>query len=104
MELQILLVLAVAFLVLGTEKSMEMATKLGEFLRRIREAWDELRYQMYMENLNKKIMEETKDIQTEDEFVKALREEEVEGNGHAKTRAPDDAPDGPSEGVKKQAD
>ncbi len=104
MELQILLILAVAFLVLGPEKSMEMATKLGEFLRKIREVWDELRYQMYMENLNRKIMEETKDTQVEDEFVKALQEEEAKEDEHAKTGAPDDAPDGPSEGAKKQAD
>ncbi len=103
MELQILLILAVAFLVLGPEKSIELASKLGELLRKLREAWEELRYQMYIENLNKKIMEETKDTESKDEFLESLQEEQ-QGNEHAEPATSDDVVGGPSEGTKKQTD
>ncbi len=101
MELQILLILAIAFLVLGPEKTIELASKLGEFLRKLRETWDELRYQMYIENLNKKIMEETKDVESKDEFLESLKEESKEDE-HRQHTASHDVADGPSEGTQKQ--
>lgn len=105
---ELLVILAVAFIFLGPEKMVEVATKLGEFLRKVRETWDELRYQLYMESINKKIMEESKDTTPpEDESVydlieKEKREEVKEDNGT--TRTSQDASDGASAGAKKQAD
>ncbi len=105
---ELLVILAVAFIFLGPEKMVEVATKLGEFLRKVRETWDELRYQLYMESINKKIMEESKDTTPpEDESVydlieKEKREEVKEDNGT--TRTSQDASDRASEGAKKQAD
>ena len=100
MELQLLLILAVAFLVLGPEKTMELATKMGELIRKVRETWDELRYQMYIENLNKKITEETKESDSAEEYTK----EEVKKDEHGETSTTYDAPDRPSERTQKQAD
>ncbi|MFN3975531.1 MAG: twin-arginine translocase TatA/TatE family subunit [Aquificaceae bacterium] len=85
---ELLVILAVAFIFLGPERMVEVATKLGEFLRKVRETWDELRYQLYVESINKKIMEESKEVQEED----------------ATAGTSQDAPDGASEGAKKQAD
>ena len=105
---ELLVILAVAFIFLGPEKMVEVATKLGEFLRKVRETWDELRYQLYMESINKKIMEESKDTTPpEDESVydlieKEKREEVREDNGT--TRTSQDSSYGASEGAKKQAD
>ncbi len=105
---ELLVILAVAFIFLGPEKMMEVATKLGDFLRKVRETWDELRYQLYMENINKKIMEESKDTTPpEDESLYDLieedkREEVKEDNGESRTSQ--DAIDGAPEGTKKQAD
>ncbi|MFN4319695.1 MAG: twin-arginine translocase TatA/TatE family subunit [Aquificaceae bacterium] len=85
---ELLVILAVAFIFLGPERMVEVATKLGEFLRKVRETWDELRYQLYVESINKRIMEESKEVQEED----------------ATAGTSQDAPDGASEGAKKQAD
>ncbi|MFN7066010.1 MAG: twin-arginine translocase TatA/TatE family subunit [Aquificaceae bacterium] len=93
---ELLVILAVAFVFLGPERMVEVATKLGELLRKVRETWDELRYQVYMENINKKIMEETKDMKD------PTPNQEVQEYG--KPRSSQDAPDGASEGTKKQAD
>ncbi|MGK0690149.1 MAG: twin-arginine translocase TatA/TatE family subunit, partial [Aquificaceae bacterium] len=46
---ELLVILAVAFIFLGPERMVEVATKLGELLRKVRETWDELRYQLYVE-------------------------------------------------------
>ncbi|RMH08944.1 MAG: preprotein translocase subunit TatA [Aquificota bacterium] len=85
---EIVVILAVAFIFLGPEKMIEVAGKLGEFLRKVRETWDELRYQMYLESINRKIMEESKEVSEKD----------------GELRTSQDAPDGASEGAKKQAD
>ena len=88
---ELLVILAVAFVFLGPERMMEVATKLGEFLRKARETWDELRYQLYMESINRKIAEQEVEMR------------EVE-KGHGEPRTSQDAADGASEGAKKQAD
>ncbi len=94
---ELLVILAVAFIFLGPEKMVEVATKLGEFLRKVRETWDEIRYQLYVESINKKIMEESKEEETYQE-EKEVKEED------GALRTSQDAPDGTSEGAKKQAD
>ncbi|MFN3599295.1 MAG: twin-arginine translocase TatA/TatE family subunit [Aquificaceae bacterium] len=98
---ELLIILAVAFIFLGPEKMVEVATKLGEFLRKIRETWDELRYQLYLENINRKIMEETKDMDYNTPSPNQM-EEAKEEDGTSGTSQ--DAPDGASEGAKKQVD
>ena len=94
---ELLVILAVAFIFLGPEKMVEVATKLGEFLRKVRETWDELRYQLYVESINKKIMEESKDVEVYQE-PEEVREEDATAGTYQ------DAPDGTSEGAKKQTD
>lgn len=94
---ELLVILAVAFIFLGPERMVEVATKLGELLRKVRETWDELRYQLYVESINKKIMEESKDVETYQEPEEVREEDATAGTSQ-------DAPDGTSEGAKKQAD
>ena len=106
---EILIILLVAMVVLGPEKTIELATKLGEFLRKIRETWDELRYQMYMENLNKKIMEESEQTQSLEEsqeegvleYIEEVKAKEVEENESGTTK---NASDGTSEGTQAKTD
>ncbi|MFN7066118.1 MAG: twin-arginine translocase TatA/TatE family subunit [Aquificaceae bacterium] len=98
---ELLIILAVAFIFLGPEKMVDVATKLGEFLRKIRETWDELRYQIYLENINRKIMEETKDIDYNTPSPNQIQEVKEEDGTSGTSQ---DAPDGASEGAKKQAD
>jgi sec-independent protein translocase protein TatB len=92
---EIALILLVAFIFLGPEKMMELATKLGDLLRKVRETWDELRYQMYMESINQKVLEEQKKV---DE----LEDQEVKEDGTAGTSQ--DAPNGTPEGTQKPTD
>ncbi|WP_448583544.1 Sec-independent protein translocase subunit TatA/TatB [Thermocrinis sp.] len=106
---EILIILLVAMVVLGPEKTVELATKLGDFLRKIRETWDELRYQMYMENLNRKIMEESENIQSSEEaqeksileYIEEVKAEEVKEDESGTTQ---NAPDGASEGTQTKTD
>ncbi|WP_448588352.1 twin-arginine translocase TatA/TatE family subunit [Thermocrinis sp.] len=98
---EILLILLVALIVLGPEKTIELATKLGELLRKIKETWDELRYQMYLENLNKRIMEETEKTNQDEEkstleYIEEIKAQEVKED---EPRATQDAPDGTPEGT-----
>lgn len=92
---ELILILLVALIVLGPEKTIELAGKLGELLRKVRETWDELRYQMYLEEINRKVMEESKNLEGE------AKTEEVLEDG---SRASQDATDGTSEGTKTKAD
>jgi sec-independent protein translocase protein TatB len=92
---ELILILLVALIVLGPEKTIELAGKLGELLRKVRETWDELRYQMYLEEINRKVMEETKNLEEE------AKTEEVLEDG---SRTSQDATDGTSEGTKTKAD
>ena len=111
MELQLLVVLIIAFLVLGPERMMDLAVKLGEMMRKVREMWDEIRVQSYMEEINKKVMEEetveldertvdeTEDeFEEEDDYTESLTEEEKEDE-HSGSGTPDDVPHRASEGT-----
>ena len=75
MELQILVVLLIAFLVLGPERMMDLAVKLGEMMRKVREVWDEVRLQAYMEEMNRKALQE--ENRTEDETAEEREEEPI---------------------------
>ncbi len=120
MEIQLIIVLLIAFVVLGPERMMDLAVKLGESLRKVREMWDEVRMQAYMEEINKKVLEEESkgselDERTEDETAEVdeplpdieLEEyedieeekEEREEDEHGQRTASDDAPHGTSEGA-----
>ncbi len=119
MEIQLLIVLIIAFIVLGPERMIDLAVKLGEATRRIREVWDEVRMQAYMEEVNRKIMEEEEegdeplpDVGDEDYNEDYLEERSErsgspEGkprNGRGRRSAPDDAPDRTSEGAEGKTD
>ncbi len=60
MELQLILVLLIAFLLLGPEGMLNVATKLGEFIRKAREIIDQIKMEAYLEDFNRKMMEEEK--------------------------------------------
>jgi len=97
---EILLILLVAMIVLGPEKTIELATKLGEFLRKIRETWDELRYQMYLESLNREIAKSEEEKSTL-EYIEQVKSKEVEED---EPRTSENASDGASEGTQTKAD
>ncbi|MFN3814170.1 MAG: twin-arginine translocase TatA/TatE family subunit [Aquificaceae bacterium] len=97
---EIALILIVALIFLGPEKMIELATRLGELIRKLRETWDELRYQMYMEEINRKVMKEQESMAVDD--IEQEQQKEVKENGKASTSQ--DAADGTSEGTQKQAD
>jgi len=74
MEIQLIIVLVIAFIVLGPERMMDLAVKLGEAVRKVRDMWEEVRMQAYMEEINKKVLEDEKkaqelDERTEDETI-----------------------------------
>ena len=112
---ELILILLVALIVLGPEKTIELAGKLGELLRKVRETWDELRYQMYLEEINRKV-EESKNLEEEDktelEEITKLTEEYNSLEENTKTeevledgsRTSQDATDGTSERTKTKAD
>ncbi len=129
MEFQLILVLILAFVVLGPERMMDLAFKLGEAVRKAREVWDEVRMQAYVENINKSIMEseqktsqEGEDEIPEEDFVpeelneelndedfdfeeeETLQEEETLEDERESAPTSGDAADGASEGAPKQTD
>ncbi len=63
---QIIIILIIAYLVLGPEKMMDVATKLGEYTRKAREFIDEIKMQAYIENVNKKVLELEKEQKFEE--------------------------------------
>ena len=101
---EILLILLVAMIVLGPEKTIELATKLGEFLRKIRETWDELRYQMYLESLNREITKQSEGQEDQEqstlEYIEQVKSKEVEED---EPRTSENASDGASEGTQTKA-
>ena len=113
MELQILLILILAFIVLGPERMMDLAVKLGELMRKARDMWDEVRLQTYMEEMNRKIMEESEEVRIEDETeedgetqdIYTEEEEDIEDEHRAdgEARPPDDASDGTPERTQDKA-
>ncbi|RTZ59438.1 MAG: hypothetical protein DSZ31_03960 [Gammaproteobacteria bacterium] len=63
MELQLLVILAVAFLVFGPEKMLEFATNLGRMVRKLRQEWAQIQMEMELSKLKeelKKTQEEGK--------------------------------------------
>ncbi len=130
MEIQLIIVLLIAFLILGPERMMDLAVKLGEMVRKIRDMWEEVKMQAYMEEVNRKVMEgneselldKTED-ETEDDDMEALPqddedynedylnedilaedEEETKEDEHREQPTTDDASDGASEGTQNKAD
>ena len=53
MEFQILVILAVAFLIFGPEKMMEFATQLGKVVRRLKQEWHKIQLELQMEELKR---------------------------------------------------
>ncbi len=122
MEIQLLLVLIIAFVLLGPERMMDLAVKLGEMMRKVRETWEEIRLQAYMEEMNRKIMEEESkeldertedetemdeplpDVEAEDYNEDYPEEEEISKDEHGEQPAPHDAPDGTPEGAENKTD
>ncbi len=114
MEIQLLIVLIIAFIVLGPERMMDLAVKLGEAMRRVREMWDEVRMQAYMEEINRKVMEQEQkeldsraedETQDEQDYNEELDddmeyiEEDFQENEHGEQPASDDAPHRAPEGA-----
>ena len=132
MEFQLILVLIIAFIILGPERMMDLAFKMGEALKKVREVWDEIRMQAYVENINKSIMEgEQKelegkeedyesvpeeldeellddgfdeDFETEESLEEGTSEEEIKEDEREERPTSSDAPNRASEGAPKQAD
>jgi sec-independent protein translocase protein TatB len=104
MELQLLIVLIIAFIVLGPERMMDVAIKLGEAMRKVREMWDEIRVQSYMEEMNKKIMEEESELdeRVEDETEEEFEEEVIAEDEHGESGTSDNVPHGTSEGTESK--
>jgi len=119
MEIQLLVVLIIAFIVLGPERMIDLAVRLGEATRKVREVWDEVRMQAYMEEVNRKIMEEEEEEEEslphvgDEDYNEDYLEEHSERsgskegkpqNGRRRRPAPDDAPDRTSEGAEDKTD
>ncbi len=99
MELQLLLILVVAFLVFGPEKMLEFATQLGRLVRKIRQEWASLQMEAEMarlkEELNRTSLEGERKIRsylsgkketkpkTQKEFLKEFLSEETSGKGES---------------------
>ncbi|GAB6077433.1 twin-arginine translocase TatA/TatE family subunit [Hydrogenobaculum acidophilum] len=83
---QIIIILVIAYIVLGPEKMMDVATKLGEFTRKAREFIDEIKMQAYIESVNKKVLELEKE--------QTNTEEKKDGEGTSES-----SPDGASSGT-----
>ena len=120
MEIQLLIVLIIAFVILGPERMMDLAVKLGEMMRKVRETWDEIRMQAYMEEINRKVLEEEgkeldertedetevdeplPDVEYEDYNEDYLETEETAKDEHGEQPTPHDAPDGTPEGTENK--
>jgi sec-independent protein translocase protein TatB len=86
---QLIIILVIAYIVLGPEKMMDVATKLGEFTRKAREFIDEIKMQAYIENVNKKVLELEKE--------QTNTEEKKDGEGTSESST-----DGASSGTKTE--
>lgn len=84
---QVIIILVIAYIVLGPEKMMDVATKLGEFTRKARSFMDEIKMQAYIESVNKKVLE----------LEKEAPKENVDGEGTAQSSS-----DGASSGTKTE--
>ncbi len=100
MELQILLILLIAFIILGPERMMDMAVETGKLMRKLRLMWDDLKMQAYIESTNRKaIEEETREIEKEmKELEEEIKEEEEDERDRSRTGG--NASNRTSEGIK----
>ncbi len=97
MELQILLILIIAFIVLGPERMLDTAVEIGKMIRKLRIVWDDLKMQAYIESTNRKALEEeTKEIEKEMKELEQELKEEEENEGN-RTRPGGNASNGTSE-------
>ncbi len=105
MEIQLLVVLIIAFIILGPERMIDLAVKLGDTLRKVRETWDEIRTQAYMEEINRKVLEQEEiDEPLPDIDHESYNEEEEDREDEYGERTPHDAPHGTSEGTENKTD
>jgi Sec-independent protein translocase protein TatA len=74
MEFQLLVILAVAFIVFGPEKMLEFAAQLGKLVRRIKQEMAEIQLDMEMEKLREDLKKQTLEGEQK---VKALMEDKV---------------------------
>ena len=59
MELQLLLILAVAFIVFGPEKMLEFATQLGRIVRKVRQEWASIQLELQAAELKEQLKKTT---------------------------------------------
>lgn len=64
MELQLLLILAVAFIVFGPEKMLEFATQLGRLMRRLRSEWAQIQMEIQAAELKEQLKKQTSEGET----------------------------------------
>jgi len=74
MELQLLVILAVAFILFGPEKMLEFATQLGKFLRKIKKEWATFQMELEIEKLKEELKKTTSE--GEEKVKNYLRSEE----------------------------
>ena len=55
MELQLLVILAVAFLLFGPEKMLEFATNIGRMVRKLRQEWTQIQMEMELSRLKEEL-------------------------------------------------
>ncbi len=61
MELQLLVILLVALVVFGPEKMLEFATRMGRFVRKMKQEWAQIQLELQMQELRKKLDTQTKE-------------------------------------------
>ena len=59
MELQLLLILVVAFIVFGPEKMLEFATQLGRIVRKVRQEWASIQLELQAAELKEQLKKTT---------------------------------------------
>ena len=59
MELQLLLILVVAFVVFGPEKMLEFATQLGKIIRKVRQEWASIQLELQAAELKEQLKKTT---------------------------------------------
>jgi len=102
MELQILLILIIAFIVLGPERMMDTAVELGKMMRKLRLMWDDLKMQAYIESTNRRAMEEEiKEIEREMKELEEETKKEEDDEGD-ESRSGGNASNGTSEGTENK--
>jgi len=61
MELQILVILAVALIVFGPEKMLQFAGELGKWIRKAKQEWAQIQMELEMQDLKRKWEKEAKE-------------------------------------------